>query len=145
MADVIVFNPKKLPIMLAVPAKYAQSKARDKRYSDNIEIDFAAVPDISLESSTMLNALLRCFIRSTVKHDVLYATKKVTIVIKIVQFIPSLAAEIGSDIRPDPIAIPETRKTELINLLIIQSSLKKENTKIFNDKKGNVRRLAPSL
>ena len=107
--------------MLLVPAKYAQSSASERAYSDIIDIDFATLPDISFDSSTMVSALPCFLIRSMVKQEVLYATKKASKIIANVHFIPSLAAEIGNDISPDPMAVPDTKKTEFTNLLIIIS------------------------
>ena len=124
-----MFNSKKLLKMLLVPAKYAQSNARDKAYNDIIDIDLAMLPDISFDNSTMLSALPRLLIRSIVKHEVLYATKKANKIITDVHFIPSFAAEIGNDINPEPIAVPDIKKTEFTNLLIQISPQKKINKK----------------
>ena len=118
IVDNIGLNSKKLPKILLVPAKYAQSNAKESAYNELIEIDFATLPDISFDSSTMLSGRPRLFISSTVKHDVLYATRNANSVIAMVHFKPSLAAEIGNDISPEPIAVPETKKTEFTNLLI---------------------------
>jgi len=136
--ETVWLNSKKLLKMLLVPAKYAQSNANDKAYNDIIDIDFAIFPDISFDNSTMVNALPRFLIRSIVKHEVLYDTHKAIPMITNVHLIPSLAAEIGNDINPEPIAVPEIKKTEFTNLLIIISPQNEINKKFFEIYKKSV-------
>ena len=61
--------------------------------------------------------------RSIVKHDVLYATRSEIAMTIQVHCIPTFAAEIGNDINPEPIAVPETKNTEFKILLMMMLQL----------------------